>query len=206
MNKETVYQDIKIDGQDIEITVDGQIVKGRFLMRERRRICIQITSPYQDFQQCSGTVPLIFLQVMDFTKERGDERAAEILSDIYLYLKLVEDHHDELVECTRRYHEKYEYEKHTNCWTIERQARAKELDELIKQLKKDLKAGLIDNVSYQKKLTPMKKEREEIFYHSEPNEYEIFEETFKQFEGTPVMNIDRETVINQFTPFIPNGI
>lgn len=206
MNKETVYQDLKIDGHDIEITVDGQIVKGRFLMREKRRICIQITSPYQDFQQCSGTIPLILLQVMDFTKERGDRRAAEILSDIYLYLKLVEDHHDELVECTRRYHEKYEYEKHTNCWTIERQARAKELDELIKQLKKDLKAGLIDNVSYQNKLRATRKERDKITYRDEPDEYEIFEESFKQFEGTPVMRIDREVVIKQFTPFIPNRI
>ena len=146
---------------------------------------------------------MIALQVMDFTKERGDRKAAEILSDIHLYLKFSDSHHDELVECTRRYHEKYEYEKYTNCWTKERQNRANELDELIKQLKKELKAGLIDNVSYQKKLTPLKKERKEIFYCSEPDEYEIFEEAFKQFEGTPVMKIDREVVIKQFTSFIP---
>lgn len=196
MKTSKAYQNLKIDNDKIEISIDGAPVQGEIVYRNARMICVTITSPYSGFKNCSGTIPLIAMQKHNFLGENGELRAGELLSDTYKFLKFYEENSIEISECYNQLLKTIEYESFINPETLQKKKKIEELDAKMKQLKSDLKAGTINNVTYQRSYTPLKKEQEKLSYDVEPDIYDIYHECFERFEDTPLYEIHFERAIS----------
>ncbi|HPI26557.1 MAG TPA: hypothetical protein PLO57_08870, partial [Candidatus Cloacimonadota bacterium] len=73
------YTNLIIEGDSIEIMVDGIVVSGRITLRNKRNIAVEITSPYEGVSESSGCITLLGLQVHNFLGKTGDEKAATLL-------------------------------------------------------------------------------------------------------------------------------
>ena len=91
------YTNLIIEGDSIEIMVDGIVVSGRITLRNKRNIAVEITSPYEGVSESSGCITLLGLQVHNFLGKTGDEKAATLLLAIYKFCAFVDDHKDRLL-------------------------------------------------------------------------------------------------------------
>lgn len=196
MYKDHSYQDINIIGDKISITVEGSPVEGRFIKRERRSICVEITSPYSGLSDCSGEYPLHALGIGDFLGEFGDRRAATILSELYRFIKFADEHRIELIDCAVAYEFLIAYETHIHPGVKAKQRKIAKLDEEIVRLKEKLKNGALDNIEYQKSLTPLKKQKDELNLSIIPDEHKIFDICFQSFAKTPVFELSMDVMLD----------
>ena len=60
------YTNLIIEGDSIEIMVDGIVVSGRITLRNKRNIAVEIISPYEGVSESSGCIPLLGLKVHNF--------------------------------------------------------------------------------------------------------------------------------------------
>ena len=186
---------VKIEGDHIEIEIDGVIVTGKILERHRGEIIVSITSPYQGITESSGHVPLVAQQFIDYLGPRGDARAAEILGDLYRFCLYVEEHRAEVLAALAGFEEAVHYAKHLDPVVIGKRERMDVLAQELKESRRILKSGGIDSTSYQRKIAPLKREMENLTFETEVNTYDIFEQSFRAFEDTPVWRIRYLTVI-----------
>ncbi|MFW5628100.1 MAG: hypothetical protein ACOCG6_02550 [Candidatus Cloacimonadaceae bacterium] len=196
MKTSKAYQNLKIDNDKIQISIDGVPVQGKIVYRNARMICVTITSPYNGFKNCSGTVPIFAIQKHNFLGENGELRAGELLSDTYNFLKFYEENSIEISEYYNLFLKAIEYESFVNPETLQKKKQIEELEAKIKELKSDLKAGTINNISYQRSYTPLRKEHEKLSRDVEPDVYDIYRECFERYEDTPLYEIHFERVIS----------
>ncbi len=169
---------------------------GIFTRRERRILCVEITAPHSGLSDCSGQYPLHALGAGDFLGEFGDRRAASILSKLYRFIEFADEHRLDLIDCAVAYEFLIAYESHINPQVKAAQRKIEKLDKEIALLKEKLKEGAINNIEYQKSLTPLKKQKDELNLSIIPDEHKIFDICFQSFAKTPVFELSMDVVLD----------
>lgn len=136
----------------IKILVDEVAVEGQIIHRSAADIIIKITNPFENLTT-GRHIPNFGRPYSSFEGEYGDERAKDLLKDLYdiaLYIDTnmarIRENLDHAKNSIRNIPDKFERE--------EFYAKRKELRQLLR--KKEL-----DNVAYQKELTIWRKKNEE---------------------------------------------
>ncbi len=195
MEQDKGYTNLLIEGDCITITVEGIVVSGRITLRNKRNIAVEIISPYEGISESSGCIHLLGLQVHNFLGKTGDEKAATLLLDIYRFCAFVDGHKDTLLAALADYKYKKAYIKYFSTEAKERdQQKVAALQEL-QAIRKDLKAGKIDSIEYQRRIRPLSKAMKLLTEEPEIDLDAIFDECFNSFWKTPVWKLNRETVI-----------
>ncbi len=195
MEQDKGYTNLLIEGDCITITVEGIVVSGRITLRNKRNIAVEIISPYEGISESSGCIHLLGLQVHNFLGKTGDEKAATLLLDIYRFCAFVDGHKDTLLAALADYKYKKAYIKYFSTEAKERdQQKVAALQEL-QAIRKDLKAGKIDSIEYQRRIRPLSKAMKLLTEEPEIDLDAIFDECFNSFWKTPVWELNRETVI-----------
>ena len=195
MEQDKGYTNLLIEGDCITITVEGIVVSGRITLRKKRNIAVEIISPYEGISESSGCIHLLGLQVHNFLGKTGDEKAATLLLDIYRFCAFVDGHKDTLLAALADYKYKKAYIKYFSTEAKERdQQKVAALQEL-QAIRKDLKAGKIDSIEYQRRIRPLSKAMKLLTEEPEIDLDAIFDECFNSFWKTPVWKLNRETVI-----------
>ena len=189
------YTNLIIKGDSIEIMVDGIAVSGRIILRDKRNIAVEIISPYDGISESSCCIPLLGLQVHNFLGKTGDEKAATLLLAIYRFCAFVDDHKDSLLAALADYKYKNAYIKYFSPEANERDQRKVAVLQELQAIRKDLKAGKIDSIEYQRRIRPLSKAMKLLTEEPEIDLDAIFDECFNSFWKTPVWDIRRETVL-----------
>jgi len=189
------YTIIGIQGDQIDIMVEGMSVKGRITLRDRRNIAVEIISPFSGISEQSSCIPLLGLQVHNFLGKAGDERAASLLCMLYRFCRYVDGHKERLLAALNDYKYKVAYAKHFSPEAKElAQRRTTALENLL-AIRKELKAGLINNVEYQRRIVPLNKDMKLLTEELEIDLDGIFDKCFNSFWNTPVWELSRKTVL-----------
>ncbi len=195
MRSDKGYTNLRVEGERIEIMVEGISVLGRITLRDRRNIGVEITSPYSAISEQSGCIPLLGLQVHNFLGKAGDERAPGLLCILYRFCGYVEEHQNRLLEALNDYRYKVAYVKHFSLEArVLDQRRTTALEDLL-VIRKDLKAGTIDNVEYQRRIRLLSRDMKQLTEEVDIDLDAIFDESFRYFNDPAIWEISRETVI-----------
>jgi hypothetical protein len=195
MEQDKGYANLSIEGEQIEIMVEGISVEGRITLRDRRNIAVEIISPFSGISEQSGCIPLLGLQVHNFLGKAGDERAAGLLCALYRFCRYVDGHKERLLEALHDYKYKVAYAKHFSPEARELAlSRTTALENLL-SIRKELKAGMIYNIEYQRRIRPLNKSMKLLTEELEIDLDGIFDECFNHFWKTPVWELKRETVL-----------
>lgn len=106
-----------------------------------------------------------------------------------------EAHGEKLLAALADYRFKRLYAKHFSTEAVELHQRINEALQTYLDLRNELKAGTIDNLEYQRRVGPLKKEIKHLGDESEVDQDNIFDECFYRFRDTAVWDLNRETVI-----------
>ena len=107
----------------------------------------------------------------------------------------MDGHKDTLLAALADYKYKKAYIKYFSTEAKERdQQKVAALQEL-QAIRKDLKAGKIDSIEYQRRIRPLSKAMKLLTEEPEIDLDAIFDECFNSFWKTPVWELNRETVI-----------
>lgn len=193
MRQDKDYTIIGIEGDQIEIMVEGISVVGRITLRDRRNIAVEIINPFSGISEQSGCIPLLGWQVHNFLGKAGDERAASLLCALYRFCRFVDGHKERLLAALYDYKYKVAYAKHFSPEARElAQRRTTTLENLL-AIRKELKEGKIDNIQYQRRIRPLNKVMKLLSKKKEIDLDAIFDECFNHFWNTPVWELSRET-------------
>lgn len=195
MKEKSRYTDINVTGEVLQITIDNVIVTGKIIQRDRRSIGVEIINPFSGISESSGSIPLLGMQFHNYEGKAGDQRAAAILCDLYKFCVYVEAHGEKLLAALADYRFKRLYAKQFSAEAIDLQQRINEALQKYLDLRKELKAGSIDNLEYQRRVGPLAKEIKHLGETSEVDLDSVFEECFYRFRDTEVWQLNRETVI-----------
>lgn len=195
MRSDKGYTNLRIDGERIEIMVEGISVVGRITMRDRRNIGVEITHPYWGISERSGCIPLLGLQVHNYLGKAGDERAAGLLCVLYRFSIYVEEHQDRLLEALNDYRYKVAYVKHFSPEARELDQRRTSALEELQAIREELKAGTIDNTEYQRRITPLSRDMKQLTEEVDIDLDAIYDECFRYFHDPALWELSRETVI-----------
>lgn len=190
------YTNLRIDAERIEIRVEGASVVGRITLRDRRNIGVEITHPYAGISEQSGCIPLLGLQVHNFLGKAGDERAAGLLCALYRFCIYVEEHRDRLLDALIDYRYKVSYAKHFSPEARELDQRRTSALEDLMAIRKELKAGSLDNIEYQRRIRPLSRAMKQLTEEMDVDLDTIFEECFRYFLDPALWELSRETVIS----------
>jgi len=154
----------------IKIIIDGQEVEGEITHRSASDINVKITKPYKEVSR-GLHIPCFARSCRSFDSKLGDEIAKDLLKSIYHLCEFTIDNLDSL---TRQY---CQSKKRIKCLEADnisgRVFKSKRL-----QLRELLKSGQIDNVEYQKLLTPIRKANEKFELEKNLIWNRFFEENF----------------------------
>ena len=156
---------------------------------------MEIASPFSGISESSGSILLLGLQFHNFEGKAGDQRAASILCDLYSFCVYAEAHWEKLLASLADYRFKRLYAKHFSAEAVELQQRVNEALQKYLDLRKELKAGSIDNLEYQRRVGPLAKEIKHLGVEAEVDLDSKFDECFYCFRGTAIWVLNRETVI-----------
>ena len=138
----------------IKIIIDGQEVEGEIVQRSASDINVQITEPYKDVSR-GLHIPYFARPCNSFDTELGDKTAKDLLKSIYHLCKYISENLDSICSQFLQIKKSIELLEAENI--TERVFKSKRF-----QLRKLLKSGQIDNVEYQKRLTPIRKADEKF--------------------------------------------
>lgn len=195
MRSDKGYTNLRIEGERVEIMVEGISVMGRITLRDRRNIGVEITYPYSGISEQSGCIPLLGLQFHNFFGKTGDERAAVLLCTLYCFCSYVEGHKDRLLVALNDYRYKVSYEKHFSLEARELDQRRTSALENLLAIRKELKAGTIDNIEFQRRITPLSRDMKQLTEEVDIDLDAIFDECFRYFHDPALWELSRETVI-----------
>ncbi len=138
----------------IQTTIDGQKVEGQITHRSASDISVKIIHPYQDVSR-GLHIPYFAKSHKRFDSDFGDKTAKDLLKSIYHLCTFIFENMDSLID------EYLEFKKRIKF------LEAKLVSEYVfkskrLQLRKQLRSGEIDNLEYQKRLTPIRKEYEKF--------------------------------------------
>lgn len=189
------YTKLYIEGERIEIEVEGVPVLGRITLRDRSSIGVEIINPYSGISELSGSIPVILWQFRDFLDSRGDEKAASLLSQLYRFCLYAERHKDKLLAALQDYTSKLDYAQHLDPKVKELAKRKIAMQEDLRAIRKELKAGRMDNIEYQRRVGPLKKIMELLSEEMRVDPYAIYQSSFTSFKDTPVWELRHDTVL-----------
>ncbi len=195
MRSDKGYTILNIEGERIENMVEGISVLGRITLRDRRNIGVEITSPYSGISERFGCIPLLGLQVHNFLGKAGDERAAGLLCTLYRFCSYVEEHRGRLLEAMIDYRYKVAYVKHFSPEARELDQRRTSALENLLATRKELQAGTIDNIEYQRRILPLSRAMKQLTEEVDIDLDAIFDECFRYFHDPALWELSRETVI-----------
>jgi hypothetical protein len=212
MNTSPDLSDVKIDGDHIEIEVDGVVVTGKILERRSGDITVTITSPNQGVTQQSGNVPIPLRQFRNYSGPHGTAKAAEILADLYKFCVYKEEHKRELLVTLTEFEQAVHHATYLDPITVSKKLRMDAIAGELLEIKQSFRSGSIDHLAYQRQIRPLKKEMEnlafetntdfeQLFWHdfkafeAEIDIREVFMQSFIAYEDTPVWKIRPENVI-----------
>jgi hypothetical protein len=140
----------------VKVTVNGQEVEGEITHRSATDIDVKITRPYQDVS--TGLhIPYAARPFKSFETELGEKAAKYLLKELYQICTFISENLDSLIEHYLQVKKRIKYleAKSVSEWVY----KSKRL-----QLRKLLRSGQIDNIEYQKRLTPFSKEHKKLKY------------------------------------------
>jgi len=181
VRSEKDYKIIGIEGDQIDIMVEGISVEGRITLRDRINIAVEIINPFSGISEQSGCIPLLGLQVHNFLGKAGEERAASLLCTLYRFCRFVDEHKERLLAALYDYKYKVAYAKHFSPEARElAQRRTTTLENLL-AIRKELKEGRIDNIQYQRRIRPLNKDMKLLSKEKEIDLDAIFDKCFNSF-------------------------
>jgi hypothetical protein len=134
----------------IQTTIDGQKVEGEITYRSASDINVKITNPYQDVSR-GLHIPYFARPYKSFDTELGDKIAKDMLKEIYHLCTFIFEKMDSLLDEYLKFKKRIKF------------LEAKRVSEYVfkskrLQLRKKLRSSEIDNLEYQKRLAPIRKE------------------------------------------------
>jgi hypothetical protein len=138
----------------IRLTINGQKVEGEITHRSASDINVKITQPYQDVSR-GLHIPYFARSHKRFDSDLGDKIAKDLLKSIYHLCAFIFENMDSLSGQYLKNKKRIKFleAKHISEYVF----KGKRL-----QLRKLLRIGRIDNLEYQKRLTPIRKEYEKF--------------------------------------------
>ena len=138
----------------IKKVIDGQKVEGEITHRSANDINVKITKPYQDVSR-GLHLPYFARSLISFDSDLGDKIAKDLLENIYHLCTSIFENMDSLTDEYLKFKKRIKF------------LEAKRVSEFVfkskrLQLRKLLRSGKIDNIEYQKRLTPIRKEFEKL--------------------------------------------
>lgn len=149
-----------IEGTHVTITIEGKPVEGEVTSLEEGDLWVEITSPYTGLQT-STHIPALARGHLSFAgpdgriNDHGTRRAEKLLEELYRFLLYLDENRTVLEQ---RYAEMTERARSLADTYLSDERFAEEK----RKLKKQLKAGEIDNKTYQKELTPLRESNEQL--------------------------------------------
>ena len=136
--------------KEILFEYKGTKLKGVFAYSHKDMVCyLEIPSGC-----LHGGSHIPYFAPYGWTEEKAEERATQILMDLWDFYNSVLEHKNEIMKALPDY--------------FDQKAQAKReydaVEQQIKDLKKSLREETITNKDYQKTLTPLKKKRDEISF------------------------------------------
>ncbi|MCB5228473.1 MAG: hypothetical protein GX122_07715 [Candidatus Cloacimonetes bacterium] len=195
MTTDKSYTQLHIQGERIEIEVEGVPVHGRITLRDRSSIGVKIISPYTGISELSGSIPVILGQFKNFLGSRGDEKAASLLSQLYRFCLYAQEHKDRLLTALQDFKSKLDYAQHLAPKVKDLAQRKTAMQEDLRAIRKELKAGKMDNIEYQRRIGPLKKSLELLSEEMRVDSHAIFKASFTSFKDTPVWELRHDTVL-----------
>lgn len=159
---------------NIEIKIEDTTVKGIITHRSSCGFLVKIIEPYQNIS-CGSHIPYFAREHITFDGEYGDERIIETLGFLYSIGKYLDKEMDNLKTKFVQMNDKIQ--ELTAIMITDEKFKIKR-----EELRKRLKAKEMNNIEYQKKLTPIRKDRETL-------ELKIWELQDKYFEDNYPMTI-----------------
>jgi len=134
----------------IHTKIDGQQVEGEITHRSASDISVKITHPHQDVSR-GLHIPYFARPYASFDSDYGDKTAKDLLKSIYRICTFLYKNMDSLVDEYLKFKKRVKF------------LEAKRVSEYVFksrriQLRKKLKSSEIDNLEYQKRLAPIRKE------------------------------------------------
>lgn len=183
MNKKYDLSKIKIEGDQIEIELEGVVVTGEFLYRNSGDFAVSITSPYQGISAESSHIPLGAQQFKNFLGPYGDTRAAEILTDLYRFCVYTEEHQEELLATLAEFDKALHYANYLDPVTVAKKQQMDAIAQEIKELKKLLIYRSTESANYQRRINQLMKEMGTLAFETNADYSQIFKKSFNAFEA-----------------------
>jgi hypothetical protein len=164
----------------VELTINGQEVEGEITHRSATDIDVEITQPYQGIS--TGLhIPYAARPFKSFETELGDTIAKDLLKEIYSICTFISTNLDSLTEEYLQVKKRIKYleAKSVSEWVF----KSKRF-----QLRKLLRSGQIDNIEYQKRLTPLTKEYRKLRLKIYPIWSRFIEENFPMVVTAGIRN------------------
>jgi hypothetical protein len=164
----------------VKLTIDGQEVEGEITHRSAINIDVKITQPYQDVS--TGLhIPYAARPYKSFATELGDKIAKDLLKEIYHICTFITTNLDSLTGPYLQVKKRIKYLEAES--VSERVFKSKRL-----QLRKLFRNGQIDNIEYQKRLTPFSKEYKKLKLKIYPLWSRFIEEHFPMVVTADIRN------------------
>lgn len=195
MQREQESLESKIDGDHIEIIVDGMAVEGRIIERNSRNIIVAITSPFEGIKKEAGIISMMSLLLYNFLGDHGDKTAASMLYDLYRFCNYAREHLEELKLALGNYYIAVQYEEQYEPVRQQKKRRIAELQRELKPLQKALKSDKMDRLTYDKLTEALYQERRDLREQVTIDSYEIYRECFKEFQDTPLKRMNQEEAL-----------
>lgn|GEM_PF-738489 len=187
-------ENIKIEGEHIEIEIDGVLVHGIIPNRSHGEIEVRITRPYHGIMHSSGHNMVQFWQFTSYIGPKGDVRAASILADLYHFCAYVEAHKTALLSTLPEFDTALDDPD-----TIVIKQRMRTILQKLKSHNFDLSSGSMDSVQYQQQIAPLKEEMKNLSYEIRPDIYHLFMASFQAYEGLPMGRLHVQTALDYLT-------
>ena len=152
----------------IKILIGNIDVEGKTTHRSNRDMGIKIIRP---FQNISTGLHIPYFSDKSFNGDYGDERAKDLLKKLYIIGDYLDTNIDNLKE-------KLKPVKNIIAQLSLEMINGDEFYRKRIELRKRLRSGEIDNKEYQKKLTPYRKEKEQLELEISQHVDAFFEENF----------------------------
>ena len=188
------FANFTIEGEHIEMEIDGVLVTGIIPSRSHGQIDIRITRPYHGIMHSSGHNMCQFWHFTSYLGPKGDARAASILADLYHFCAYVETHKTALLSTLPEFDTALDDPE-----TIVLKQRMRTILQKLKSRNYDLRSGSMDSTGYQQEIAPLIEEMKRLSYEANPDIYHLFMQSFTAYEGMPLGKLDVQTTLDYLT-------
>lgn len=185
-------QQDSVRGNKVEVWIGSEIVEGIITKREARGMTVEITSPYSGLADNSGYIPLGLSQYKNFLNKEGDEKAIEILKNLYHFAKNVETNKSKIAEAVNLFIVRVQDLESPDSEIVKEQ---ESLRIAKTEIRRRFKAKEIDNREYQSLVGPVNKQIADAEFRHGSFTRDLFTEHFEKYRDTDYYYISAESFV-----------